>query len=276
MSFLTRLRVQWDHVKSVFEIRRHFKNPWFIIMLRLGFINMPYFLHRISKDNRSYALLARPTTTSAADLFVLREVLIAEAYKDVLPHLTRNIRLLDIGANLGAFTIWMHRTCGLREAFCFEPEPDSFRLLNFNLSLNGCAMAKAIAGAVGGKSRMATIALKKSSPGGTNIYSNSNKSPEATPVSVVALEEWLGAVDGEFDLLKMDCESSEWEIMRHTDSRHFTRFRLLLAEVHPDPENKQPISDFKRLVEDRGYRTLRWDDKSHGRYIGIRRDAVGS
>jgi len=196
MSAMTKLSVQRDHVKSIFELRRHFKNPWLLVLLRLGLIKTPYFLHRISKGNRRYAMLARPTTTSCADLFILRDVLLTEAYQDVLPHLPRNIRLLDIGANLGSFTIWMARTLGVREAFCFEPEPDSFRLLNFNLSLNDCKMARTVECAIGGESRMAKIALKQSSPGGTSLYMDYSSSPDATSVPVVALAEWLGGVNG--------------------------------------------------------------------------------
>lgn len=270
---MTRLRVPLDRVKPVFQIRRHFKNPWLIILLRLGVIKLPYFLYQIRKENRSYAMLARPTTTSMADLFVLREVLVEEAYKDVLPLLTRkNIRLLDIGANLGSFTIWMHRVLGVREAFCFEPEPDSFRLLNFNLSLNDCTTAKTVGCAVGGESRMTRMSLKKGSPGGTTLYADYSARPEAKPVPVVALEEWLSGVEGDFDLLKMDCECSEWEIVDKTAPRQFARFPILLAEVHSDPVSNRPVGEFKRLMENLGYRTVRWDNRTQGLYVGIRDD----
>ena len=133
------------HMKSVFQIRRHFQNPWLLILMRLGIIKTPYFLYRLRQGSHRYAMLARPTTTSCADLFILRDVLVDEAYRDVLPHLRKkNVRLLDIGANLGSFTLWLHRQVGVREAFCFEPEIDSFRLLNFNLALNECTTAKSL------------------------------------------------------------------------------------------------------------------------------------
>jgi len=264
--------VQWDHVKSVFQIRRHFKNPWLIVLLRLGIIKLPYFLHQIHKGPHSYAMLARPTTTSCADLFILRDVLVDEAYRDVLPLLPgKNLRLLDIGANLGSFTLWLHRQAGVREAFCFEPEIDSFRLLNFNLALNECLTAKTIQCAIGGETRAARLALKQSSPGGTNLYTDYSTSADARPVSVVALEEWLRGIEGGFDLLKMDCECSEWEIIDKTDPRQFARFQVLLAEVHSDPVSNRPPSEFKRLVENLGYHTVRWDNKQHGLYIGVRK-----
>jgi len=265
------LRVQFDHVKSVLQIRRHFENPWLLILFRLGLIKVPYFLHRINGGGHHYALLARPTTTSKADLFVLREVLVDESYSGVLPLLkNKNIRLLDVGANLGSFTIWMHRKVGVREAFCFEPEPDSFRLLNFNLAMNDCPTAKTLPSALGGEARTIRILLKKSSPGGTSIYANA-QSPEATAVPVLALQGWMAGIQGDFDLLKMDCEGAEWEILQKTDPRQFGRFQTVVAEVHGDPENKRQVSEFKDLIEKVGFRTVRWDNHPQGLYIGARR-----
>lgn len=272
MIFAKKMCLAGKHIRSVFEIRRHFQNPWLIILLRLGFIKLPYFPHRLRKGAHRYTMLARPTTTACADLFILREVLLAEAYKDVLPLLPKkNLRILDIGANLGSFTLWLHRQAGVREAFCFEPEIDSFRLLNFNLALNDCPAAKTIQCAIGGETRTAKLALKASSPGGTSLYADYDTRADARSVAVVSLEEWLRGVAGDFDLLKMDCEGSEWEIMDKTDPRLFARFPVLLAEVHGDPVHNRPPTEFKRLAEKLGYHTVRWDDKCHGLYIGIRK-----
>ena len=264
------------HLKSVFQIRRHFRQPWLLILLRLGVLRLPYFLHRITNGDKQYRMLARPTTTSMADIFVLREVLVDEAYRDVLPLLNqKNIRLLDVGANLGSFTLWMHRTVGVREAWCFEPEPDSFRLLQFNLSLNDCRTAKALECAVGGTARTIHISLKESSPGGTSIYGDGHASAPGRAVPVIAFGEWLRGIEGDFDLLKVDCEGAEWEILGQTDPRQFARFRVFVAEVHDDPENKRQVSEFKGIVEKLGFRTVRWDNKEKGLYVGVRDAAAG-
>jgi FkbM family methyltransferase len=264
------LQLRLTHLKLLSEIWRHFQSPWLITLLRLGIIRIPYFPYRLALGGKPLTMLARPTTTSMADLFVLREVFVNEAYKDVLPLLNgrKNIRLLDIGANLGSFTIWMDRKVGVQEAFCFEPEPDSFRLLEFNLRTNNCASAKCLPWAVGGEARTINISLKKDSPGGTNIYGG--PSSESTSVPVVALEEWLKKVDGDFDVLKIDCEGAEWEIFRKTPPACFKRFRVLLGEAHGDPEKKQSVSEFKGLVEKLGFRTVRWDNMSQGLYFGVR------
>ena len=44
--------------------------------------------------------------------------------------------LVDIGANVGMYTIWAAKTAGVR-VFAFEPESQNFSLLNRNIFLNG-------------------------------------------------------------------------------------------------------------------------------------------
>jgi FkbM family methyltransferase len=255
------------------QLHRHFQNPYVITLLRLGFIKLKYFPYTIHNGRSSYFMLARPSTTALADLFVLREVLVEEAYRDVLPLLPqKGLRVVDIGANLGSFTIWLSQAAKVDEAFCFEPEPDSFRLLQFNLTWNACAFAHALECAVGGRSRTAQITLKEDSPGGTSLYAPApgGEHSQGRAIQVVALSEWLGQTPGAFDLLKMDCEGSEWEIVRQTSPPELARFRAVVAEVHEDPEGLQPVEKFGALLESAGFRTVRWDRKAFGLYVGVR------
>jgi FkbM family methyltransferase len=259
---------------SIFrQLHRHFENPYLIALVRLGFIKLRYFPYTIHKGRSTYLMLARPSTTPLADLFVLREVLVQETYRDVLPVLPqRGLRVVDIGANLGSFTIWLSQAAKVDEAFCFEPEPDSFRLLRFNLARNGCGFAQALENAVGGRSRTAQITLKEDSPGGTSIYSPApgGERPQGSAIQVVALSEWLRQTPGAFDLLKMDCEGSEWEIVRQTSPSDLARFHAVVAEVHADPEGLQPVEQFGALFESAGFRIVRWDRKAFGLYVGVR------
>ena len=258
------------HLKLAILLRRHFENFWLILLLRTGIVKLPYFSYCIRKDDKNFSMLARPTTSSVGDIFVLREVLVEEVYRDVCTTLkTKNIRMVDIGANIGAFTVWANAVFGVREAFCFEPVPDSFRLLDFNLCQNGCANAKIFECAVGGRTRTEKIFTNKNRSATTDIYSGDH-STDAKTIPVISFEEWLRQVEGNFDLLKMDCEGAEWEIIRNTAAQHFERFQIIVAEVHPDPEKTQEIPEFKPAMEKFGFQTLRWDNKSNGLYIGSR------
>jgi FkbM family methyltransferase len=273
------LRVQWDHLAAFGRLRQHFRNPWLIAGLRLGLLKLECFPYRIRNGAERYVLLGRPRVGSSTDFFVLREVLVEEAYRDVLPLLPdRPLRVVDIGANLGATTIWLSRKARLSEAFCFEPEPDSFRLLCFNLARNGCSCARAIPKAVGGKPRTTRMVLDEKSPGGTSIYPTpaSDQPAEGCLVEVIAFNEWLRENPGQFDLLKMDCEGAEWEIVRHTAAAELARLRVVVAEVHEDPAREQPVESFAGLMENRGFRTVRWDGKCFGLYLGIREPQTGA
>lgn len=265
---MTKLQFQWNRLKLALVVWRHFEHFWLLVLLRLGIVKVPYFVYQIHKEGRRYSMIGRPTASASGDIFVLREVLADETYKDALALVqARDIRIVDIGANLGSFTIWANRVAGLREAFCFEPEPESLRLLNFNLYINGCFQARPIECAVGGKERTIRIAMDRRSPAGANIY---DSRAEGRAVPVISFEKWLRETDGNFDLLKMDCEGAEWEIVRLTSPQQFARFRVVVVEVHPDPEKKQDTPEFKPMMEKLGFRTVRWDNKCNGIYVGIR------
>ena len=187
------------YVRSFWHLLQRFDNPLLIAALRLGLVKLRYFPYAIRKGRNRYLMLGRPTTTSMADLFVLREVLVEETYRDVLPLLPpRGLRVVDIGANLGSFTIWLSHSAKVDAAFCFEPEPDSLRLLRFNLANNGCGFARVLDQAVGGHSRTARIKLKEDSPGGTNIYRSASEPDGAKwdAIEVVGFSEWLGQTPG--------------------------------------------------------------------------------
>ena len=219
-------------------------------------------------------MMGRPTTTSLADLFVIKEVFIHQTYKDIIPLLSADeVRFVDIGANLGSFSIWLAQQRKAVASYCFEPEPDSFRLLRFNLSLNECGGVTPIQAAVGGKAREIPIKLKNSSPGGTSIYADSSERAghnAGNRIEVLSFAGWLDGVETPFDLLKLDCEGAEWEIVRACGRLIGERFRVVVAEVHDDPEKENGVDAFPQIMEKHGFSTLRWDGKSQGLYVGER------
>jgi FkbM family methyltransferase len=256
------------------RIFRNFRNPFMVSALRLGWYRLPLFNYRITKGKACYEMLARPAAIDHSDLSILRSVLVEEEYGELLPLLPAGpLRIVDIGANLGAFTLWLERQRGLGEAFCFEPDPGSFNLCRFNLAHNRCPAARVIPKAVGGQGREIEMYVNSARPGSVTIYGQpSSPAAEKCHVEVVAFGEWLKTVTGDFDVLKMDCEGAEWEIFRHTPPEQFRRFRRIIAEVHGDPaQPPASIAEFRRLAEAAGFTTVRDDNHVHGLYLGIRK-----
>ena len=113
-----------------------------------------YFFHKLFRTNRNhhsfdfengivcgefethrYLLKCRPAN------FIETSVYEEGAWE---PHLlklmssfiSKNTIMLDIGANIGAISIPLAKKHSLSEFHCFEPHPDVFRDLKFNLAIN--------------------------------------------------------------------------------------------------------------------------------------------
>ncbi|MBA3353466.1 MAG: hypothetical protein H0U23_13805 [Blastocatellia bacterium] len=63
---------------------RHFDNPTRTLLLRLGSIPTAYCSFRIRKNGADYTMLGRP---QQGDLWILREILAEETYRQLLQFL---------------------------------------------------------------------------------------------------------------------------------------------------------------------------------------------
>ena len=264
------MRLVWSKIRALLDLIRYFRNPALVIAMRLGLVRVPFFPYRIKTHYGALTMLARPASVAMGDLFVLRELFVDETYGDLLPLLeSAPVSVVDIGANLGSFVVWLHRRHGVRAASCFEPEPTSFQLCRFNLALNGCQTAVPVQAAMGGQAREITLVGDAERPGAVSIYKPSPVQG-GSKVQVLSFEKWLAEQPGGFDVLKLDCEGAEWEILEHTAAGRLRQFRLIIAEVHGDPSGRHGVDDFPRLLEERGFRTVRWDGRMQGIYFGAR------
>jgi FkbM family methyltransferase len=66
-------------------------------------------------------------------------------------------------------------------------------------------------------------------------------------VQMVSFKEWLSSQPGRFDLLKMDCEGSEWTIIDSCPET-FDRFSVIVAEIHANPVSNRTSKDFAALL----------------------------
>ena len=120
---------------------------------------------------------------------------------------------LDLGANIGYYTLLAARACGPGGAvFAFEPEPGNFRLLLRNLELNGIRNVTAVNAAADAATGRTALFLSEDNQGDHRIYAGDGRS---APVEVpaVALDDWFAGRDTRIDLVKMDTQGSEARII---------------------------------------------------------------
>ncbi len=148
--------------------------------------------------------------------------------------------VIDVGANHGFATCSFARR-GAR-VFAFEPHPEVFRLLEWNVAANGLAAGvHAFQEAVGDREGRAELLLSPILGGGTSTLHPELAERNALPISgrsdvrlrslPVVLRE-LGLT--RIRLLKLDCEGSELAILRSLDRAALDSIDSVAIEYHPE------------------------------------------
>jgi FkbM family methyltransferase len=231
----------------------HFRNSPLTFLARLRLLKIAYCSYDVRKAGHTYHVLGRPL---GGDHRILREVLVDESYRPILDRLpSKPLRVLDIGAHIGAFVMWLSRHKTIGEAYCFEPEPDSFNLCRFNLANHVNVGVTRLA--AGGKTRLSKIWTDPSARARSTIVQGMGRATntQVEDTTVVSLADWLADHPGPWDLLKMDCEGAEWEILRGCPEV-LSRFALIVAEIHRDPVEHGTKADFANAIEHLGFQIV--------------------
>jgi FkbM family methyltransferase len=165
--------------------------------------------------------------------------------------------VLDVGANLGLYTVLFARLVGVTgRVIAFEPDPSLFALLQRNTALNNCSNVTTHNLALGSRNDHAVL-RKTIFNSGDNTLGSDNKCRfrREVPIDVVALDEFSPAL--RVDLVKIDVQGWEFEVLLGMD-------RVLAAcphariyfELWPDglDRAKRTPAEMAGWLRSRGYR----------------------
>jgi FkbM family methyltransferase len=153
--------------------------------------------------------------------------------------LTRNMTVIDIGANQGFFSLYAASKGAI--VYAFEPCIDNFQILQWNVSKNGLeSRVKVFNAAVTNKQGKVKLFVGLDSSGeimsGTASTRNENrggKGVQTRSVKSVTLDSLFSdSRIGRCDFLKMDCEGAEYEILASTSHASFRRIARISVECH--------------------------------------------
>jgi FkbM family methyltransferase len=164
--------------------------------------------------------------------------------------------VLDVGANIGYYTLLFSRLIGERGfVFAFEPDPANFQLLGRNLEINGSKNVSAVPLAVGDKDGPGRLFLCGDNPGDHRMHDGGEGRP-AVAVQCVSLDEYFRRHTGLFNFLKIDVQGSEWAVfqgMRNLLAKH-DRFKAI-TEFWPFGLSRCGVAaaDYLGLLRDLGF-----------------------
>jgi len=168
---------------------------------------------------------------SLMDVWVVKETCLDRDYEANATAIQDKWTVIDIGAGLGDFAVLVaheHPTC---QVYAYEPFPESYKLLEENIALNGIDNVRAFAIAVGAQSGEMTLFATGAAVQHTTTQASD--SAEAISVEGLCLDDVFAAnALTTCDFLKMDCEGGEYAILFNASSTTLEKIRHLSLEYH--------------------------------------------
>ena len=117
--------------------------------------------------------------------------------------------VLDVGANLGYYTLLFARRVGhTGKVFAFEPDPDNFSLLQANIARNGYDNVILVRKAASDLSGTAQLYRSADNQGDHRLYDTDGKRPSVA-VESITLDEFFADYSGPIHLVKIDIQGTE-------------------------------------------------------------------
>ena len=182
--------------------------------------------------------------------------------------LKEGMTVLDIGANIGYFSLIASRLVGDKgKVFAFEPYHETFSLLQKNIEANGfnnvIPLEKAASNQCGKQKLFLASDPGEHSLGGDDSY-------KSVEVDVTTVDEFIRQDNISVDLVKMDVEGAEMHVlegMAETISKnpHMKIITEFVAE-HLERNNCSPLAFLERL-KGYGFRLYAVNDDTHTRLL---------
>jgi len=154
--------------------------------------------------------------------------------------------IVDIGGNIGAFSIYAAVKAKEGKVFAYEPSPENFKRLEKNIRLNRLTNVFPFMKAVDGKAGKNKLYLSKWNFGGHSLFDLPvMNEPESVDVECVTLKGIFVQNNlPKIDFLKIDCEGGEYGILLSTPPEYLRKIGKISMEYH-----KIPGHDISRLIE---------------------------
>lgn len=188
-------------------------------------------------------------------LHEFKEVFFDEAYLNGMPlPVPPGGTVIDIGANIGAFSMFAIHKLAAGRVIAFEPDPVNFAHLSANAALAPAGrllpLASAIAEAEG------EMTFHRGNDGGVSTSGSllSTKGQKVTVKTTTLLDTFDRFGIDSCAFLKMDCEGAEYSILYSAPDDVLRRIRQMVIEVHDQRQSPRTRADLKAHLVAKGFR----------------------
>jgi FkbM family methyltransferase len=191
---------------------------------------------------------------------VVHELLMAHGYASAMAWLSARPEsepyVLDLGGNIGLFSLLAAQSNREARIIAFEPGPPNQRMFRMNMLANPDLSARVELRnqAVAGRAGQATWNFDAENPGGSSLLAGAGEpSTNTFTVDLVPFRDCLAEAPGRIALLKMDIEGAEWDVLEHTPDESWARIDAIALELHDDPSGRQPQEAYLQRMKALGF-----------------------
>lgn len=155
--------------------------------------------------------------------------------------------VMDVGANVGFFSLAARSYFPQARIEAYEPNPDLKKYLVNNL---GKGRVTYFLSAVGAENAQVTMVGEA----GGSIHAVVEMDSEGG-IDQVSIEGAMARFGGRLDLLKLDCEGAEWGILEKSDALRYVRF--IVMEYHLWAKKGSTVAEMEALLAKSGFKVVK-------------------
>ncbi|MBW3538503.1 FkbM family methyltransferase [Candidatus Parcubacteria bacterium] len=159
--------------------------------------------------------------------------------------------VIDVGAHIGAFSLYAAKLAKNGHIYSYEPHPQNFDLLQENIILNHAGNINPFQLGVLGKRQQAELYIDEKNDAGHSLYSKGERTVEIECIPLANVFDDNGL---EFcDLLKIDCEGAEYDILLNTPKEYLVKIGMIAMEYHDGMYGRSTVRDLRAWLENSGF-----------------------
>ena len=194
-----------------------------------------------------------------------KEIVYKDDYRLRSDPLPRGAVVVDIGANLGMFSLHVAADHGAARVLAFEPFPDSFALLKRNAERNRLDAIQPIPLAIAGQAGTRELHMQ----GRHGVHSLFGTSGEAVRIECITLADAFARFEiARCDFLKLDCEGAEYEILLGAEPAALARVAHIALEYH-DGVTAGSGAELAAFLTSRGFAVRTVPNRAHPARLGL-------
>jgi FkbM family methyltransferase len=212
-----------EKIAILLRSRKKFKNWYLYPLIYLNIIKRGFVTF---KTNSGLKMKIRVKST---DLMQLTTIWLTREYEAPGFEIKENDTIIDVGGHIGLFMLFCEQFCHKGKIYCFEPASDNYKIFLDNTKLNNFKNVFPFNIAVSKQDGKIPLYLNDDTSGHSIFLKNSN----SIQVDSITLQKIFDLNNIEkCNLLKLDCEGSEYEIIDSLPESYFSMIDKMIIEYH--------------------------------------------